>query len=46
MTDEELVKCAVEHLLECELLESNGWTKSDLERLENLKGDDYIIVFI
>lgn len=31
-----LIKEAVGHLLEAELLDKNGWTKEDVETLENI----------
>ncbi|APF26599.1 hypothetical protein ACXATD_002637 [Clostridium sporogenes] len=41
----ELIKEAVENLLNAELLEENGWTEEDIEILNKLKDKDFYITF-
>lgn len=40
-----LIKNAVDHLLEAELREENGWTKEDVELLEKVSTQDFEIEF-
>jgi hypothetical protein len=42
----ELIKQAVDRLLECELLEGNGWTKQDIETLEKISTEDFAISWV
>lgn len=37
----ELIKEAVDRLLECELLPENGWTLEDIEILEKISDSDF-----
>lgn len=39
----ELIKQAVDRLLECELLEENGWTKEDVQSLEKISKREFEI---
>ncbi|TVY09890.1 hypothetical protein [Paenibacillus cremeus] len=42
---EDLVKEAVDHLLEAELLEVNGWTKEHIKLLKKLSSKDFDVIF-
>lgn len=42
---EELIKCAVEHLLELELKEDEGWEDEEIKKLEILKQGNFKVVF-
>lgn len=44
-TYEELIKCAVEHLLEAELKEEEGWEQEEIRRLRRLEKARFKIVF-
>lgn len=41
----EMVKEAVDRLLEAELLEENGWTEEDISILTKLSEEDFDVVF-
>jgi len=42
----ELIKEAVDRLLECELAEENGWTQQDIETLERVSSSQFKVQFI
>lgn len=42
---EDLIKEAVSHLLEAELIEENGWTKEHIELLRQVRDNDFAVVF-
>lgn len=39
------IKQAVDHLLECDLTEENGWTKEEIQSLEKISEKDFEIRF-
>jgi len=41
----ELIKYAIEHLLDTELTYENGWLESDIEMLNDLKDKEFLISF-
>lgn len=42
---EKLIIYAIEHLLDLELNEKNGWTYEDIKKLERLEQGNFKIVF-
>jgi TATA-binding protein-associated factor Taf7 len=37
----ESIKQAVDHLLECDLTEENGWTEEEINKLEKVSSNDF-----